>query len=132
MMDDILQLARRESEGRMVQSPRLATGLPACRLLRTGRIRRGRYGVLAQLHFEVLDSLFRLLQLGSQNFDQTIRALNIGRKFGPQLDTVRTLNFTHAQRVTPFTLQMKAFFGERLQKNERPVGPPPSEMVIWD
>ena len=105
-MDDILQLARRESEGRMVRPPRLATGLPACRLLhhrlfQTGRIRRGRYGgiagVLAQLLLEVLDPLFRLLQLGSQNFDQTIRALNIGRKFGPQLDTVRTLNFTHAQ-----------------------------------
>ena len=71
MMDDILQLALRESEGRMVQPPRLATGLPPCRLLRTGRIRRGRYGgtagVIAQLHFEVLDPLFR--------------ALNIGRKF---------------------------------------------------
>jgi|GEM_PF-1774765 len=55
----------------MVWPTRLATGLPASRLLRTGRIRRGRYGgiagVLAQLLLEVLDPLFR--------------ALNIGRKF---------------------------------------------------
>ena len=87
MMDDILQLARRESEGRMVQSPRLATGLPACRLLRTGRIRRGRYGgiagFLAQLLLEVLDPLFHLLQLGEQFHDQFIRKLNISREFGP-------------------------------------------------
>jgi hypothetical protein len=73
MMDDILQLARRESEGRMVWPTRLATGLPACRLLhhrlfRTGRIRRRKYGgiagVLAQLLLEVLDPLFRALNLG--------------------------------------------------------------------
>ncbi len=123
---DILQLARLESEGRMEWPNRLANGFPACRflhhrLLRAGRIRRGRYGgiagVLAQLLLEVLDPLFGLLQLGSQNFDQTIRALNIGHKFGPQLDTVRTLNFTHAQRVTPFTLQLTAFSGERLPEN---------------
>ncbi len=62
----------------MVRPPRLATGLPACRLFhhrlfRTGRIRRRRYGgiagVLAQLLLEVLDLLFR--------------ALNLGRKFSP-------------------------------------------------
>ena len=87
MMNDIQQLARRKSGGRMVQPPRLATGLPACTLLRTGRIRRGRYGgiagFLAQLLLEVLDPLFHLLQLGDQFLDQFIRTLNISREFGP-------------------------------------------------
>ena len=87
MMNDIQQLARRKSGGRMVQPPRLATGLPACTLLRTGRIRRGRYGgiagFLAQLLLEVLDPFFHLLQLGDQFLDQFIRTLNISREFGP-------------------------------------------------
>jgi len=52
--------------------------------------------------------------MGGQQADQFIRALDPGRDFGWQLGTVDAHNIPTAKSLTPVTLQLLWFFGERL------------------